>query len=150
MPAPDAQGARSPYTGGMDERGSQPTLSRAPQPAWRVLIADDNPHVRQELSTLLPLAGDIEIVGQAADGVEALRLVEALQPQVVLMDLEMPVLDGYEAARQIKALRPACRVVALTVHGDEAARQKAHQAGVDAFLLKGTGVESLVEAIGRS
>ena len=113
----------------------------------RVLIADDNPQVRQELCTLLPLAGNIEIVGEAADGREALRLVQALRPEVVLMDLEMPVLDGYEATRQIKAGRPSCRVVALTVHGYEAARQKASQSGVDVFLVKGVSVETLVQAI---
>ena len=113
----------------------------------RVLIADDNPQVRQELRTLLPLVGDIEIVGEAADGQEALRLAQALQPEVVLMDLEMPVLDGYEATRQIKASSPSCRVVALTVHGYEAARQKASRSGVDAFLVKGGSVETLVQAI---
>ena len=113
----------------------------------RVLIVDDSPQVRRELRTLLPLAGDIEIVGEAADGREAIRLAEALQPEVVLMDLEMPVLDGYEATRQIKAGFPSCRVVALTVHGYETARQKAMQAGVDLFLVKGAALESLVEAI---
>ena len=113
----------------------------------RVLIADDNPQVRQELSTLLPLAGDIEIVGEAADGWEAIRLAQALQPEVVLMDLEMPVLDGYEATRQIKASLPSCRVVALTVHGYDAARQKASQSGVDVFLVKGVSVETLLQAI---
>lgn len=113
----------------------------------RVLIADDNPQVRQELRTLLPLAGDVEIVGEAADGQEALRLAQALQPEVVLMDLEMPVLDGYEATRQIKASSPSCRVVALTVHGYEAARQKASRSGVDVFLVKGGSVENLIQAI---
>jgi DNA-binding NarL/FixJ family response regulator len=111
------------------------------------ILGDDSPQVRQELRTLLTLAGDIEIVGEATDGLEAVRLAEALQPEVVLMDLEMPVLDGYEAARQIKSRWPACRVVALTVHGYEAARQKASQAGVDVFLVKGTSVETLVQAI---
>jgi DNA-binding NarL/FixJ family response regulator len=119
----------------------------ADRPAQRVLIVDDSPQVRQELRTLLTLAGDIEIVGEATDGLEAIRLAEALQPEVVLMDLEMPVLDGYEAARQIKSRWPACRVVALTVHGYEAARQKASQAGVDVFLVKGVSVETLVQAI---
>jgi DNA-binding NarL/FixJ family response regulator len=113
----------------------------------RVLIADDNPQVRQELAILLPLAGDIEIVGEAVDGREAICLAQALQPEVVLMDLEMPALDGYEATRQIKAGSPSCRVVALTVHGYEAAQQKAMQAGVDLFLVKGAAVESLVQAI---
>ena len=119
----------------------------ADRPARRVLIVDDSPQVRQELCTLLPLAGDIEIVGEAADGLEAVRLAEALQPDVVLMDLEMPAMDGYEAARQIKSRWPACRVVALTVHGYEAARQKASQSGVDVFLVKGVSVETLVQAI---
>jgi two-component system nitrate/nitrite response regulator NarL len=113
----------------------------------RVLIADDNPQVRQELRTLLSLVGDIEIVGEAADGQEALRLAQALQPEIVLIDLEMPVLDGYEATRQIKASSPFCRVVALTVHGHEGARQKANQSGVDVFLVKGGSVETLVQAI---
>ena len=113
----------------------------------RVLIADDNPQVRQELRTLLPLAGDIEIVGEAADGREAIRLAQALQPDAVLMDLEMPILDGYEATRQIKTGSPSCRVVALTVHGYGAARQKASQCGVDVFLVKGVSVETLVQAI---
>jgi DNA-binding NarL/FixJ family response regulator len=113
----------------------------------RVLIADDNPQVRQELRTLLPLAGDIAIVGEAGDGQEAIRLARVLRPDVVLMDLEMPVLDGYEATRQIKAGSPSCRVVALTVHDYEAARQKASQSGVDIFLVKGGSVETLVQAI---
>ena len=116
----------------------------------RVLIVDDSPQVRQELRTLLPLAGDIEIVGEATDGREAIRLAQALQPEVILMDLEMPILDGYEATRQIKAGFPSCWVVALTVHGYEAARQKASQSGVDVFLVKGGSVETLIQAISAS
>ena len=113
----------------------------------RVLIVDDSPQVRQELCTLLPLAGDIEIVGEAADGLEAIRLTNVLQPKVVLLDLQMPVMDGYQTARQIKVDWPSCRVVALTVHGDEATRQKATQAGVDVFLVKGVSLDTLVRAI---
>jgi DNA-binding NarL/FixJ family response regulator len=124
-----------------DRTGAQELTRR------RVLIADDNPQVRQELRTLLPLAGDIEVVGEAADGREAIRLAKALQPEVVLMDLEMPVLDGYEATREIKTCSPSCKVDALTVHGYETARQKAMQAGADVFLVKGAAVESLVQAI---
>ena len=114
-----------------------------------VLIVDDNPEVRRELATLLPLAGDIEVVGEAADGAEALRQAEALRPQVILLDLQMPIMDGYEAAHQVKHRWPACRVVALTVHDDAAARQRAHRAGIDAFVVKGASLATLVEAILR-
>lgn len=113
----------------------------------RVLIVDDNPLVRQELSTLLPLTGDIEIVGEAGDGREAVRLALALGPDVILMDLEMPLLDGYEATRQIRAVCPACRVVALTAHAYEEARQKASLVGVDVFLVKGAPLATLVRSI---
>jgi DNA-binding NarL/FixJ family response regulator len=121
--------------------------SNAERSRRRVLIVDDSAQVRRELRILLPLAGDIEIVGEAPDGQEAIRLAQALQPEVVLMDLEMPILDGYEATRQIKAGSPSCRVVALTVYGDPASRNRAAQAGVDAFLVKGISAESLVQAI---
>jgi DNA-binding NarL/FixJ family response regulator len=113
----------------------------------RILIVDDNPQVRQELRTLLPLAGDLEVVGEAADGLEAIHLAEALRPDVILLDLQMPILDGYAAARRIKGRWPACRVVALTVYDDEATRQKASQANVDVFLVKGSPLGALVAAI---
>jgi two-component system, NarL family, response regulator NreC len=117
----------------------------------RVLIVDDMTQVRQDLRTVLTLSGDgdhpIEIVGEAANGLEAIRQSEALQPDVVLIDLEMPVLDGYEASSLIKTRCPACRVIALTVHDYESARQKAFQARMDGFIVKGTPVETLVQAI---
>ena len=113
----------------------------------RVLIVDDKAQVRQDLRTLLLLSGDIEIVGEAANGLEAILQVEKLQPDVVLLDLEMPVLDGYAAASQIKSRFPSCRIIALTVHGYSEAQQKAIQAGVDDFIIKGAPVESIVQAI---
>jgi DNA-binding NarL/FixJ family response regulator len=113
----------------------------------RVLIVDDVAQVRRDLCTLLSLAGDIEVAGQAANGQAALGMVEELRPQVVVLDLEMPVLDGYETARRIKAGWPECRVVALTVHDYPAAYQKAIQAGVDDFVVKGSPLEKLVKAI---
>ncbi len=115
--------------------------------AIRVLIVDDVAQVQQDLHTVLTLAGDIEIVGEARDGQEAIRKAETLQPEVIIMDLEMPVLDGYEAARQIKALFPGIRVIALTVHDYPTARQRAFQAGMDAFIIKGAPLETLVQAI---
>jgi two-component system, NarL family, response regulator DesR len=115
--------------------------------ALRVLIVDDVAQVRQDLSTALSLAGDILCVGQAANGQEALRQMEELRPQVVVLDLEMPVLDGYETARRIKAGWPECRVIALTVHDYPSAYRKAARAGVDDFIIKGSPLEKLVSAI---
>lgn len=113
----------------------------------RVLIVDDMPQVRQELRLLLSLTGEVEVVGEAANGFEAIGQAEALRPDAVVIDLEMPVMDGYEASRQIKTRWPACRVIALTVHDGEAERQRAAQVGVDAFIVKGAPVDALVKAI---
>lgn len=113
----------------------------------RILIVDDVLQVREELRNLLKLDGNIEVAGEAANGLEAIHQAQVLQPNVVLMDLEMPVLDGYRATRQIKALYPDCRVVALTLHGYAAAREKALQAGVDSFIEKGAPLDTLVQVI---
>ncbi len=113
----------------------------------RVLIVDDVEQVRQDLSTFLTLAGTIEIVGEASNGLEALRLAESLCPQVVLMDIEMPIMDGYEAARQIKTNHPACRVIALTIHAGEAERQNALRVGMDDVIAKGDSLDLLLKSI---
>lgn len=113
----------------------------------RIVIVDDVSEVRQELRTVLTLSCPVEVVGEAEDGLEAIEKVRALHPEIVLMDLEMPHLDGYQATQQIKAEYPACRVIALTIHGYEEARQRAFQAGVDAFIVKGEPVEYLIKAI---
>lgn len=113
----------------------------------RVLIVDDVERVRQDLCTFLTLAGDIEIIGEASNGWEAVRLAEALCPDVVLMDLEMPIMNGYEAAHRIKVMQPSCRVITLTIHADQAEQQKAFQAGADDFIAKGAPLETLMNAI---
>ena len=117
--------------------------------ATRILIVDDMEQVRNDLRTALTLTGEIEVIGEAPNGFDAIQLNETLQPDVVLMDLEMPILDGYEATRKIKSESPSCRVVALTVHGYEEARQKAYQSGVDAFIIKGEPVETILQTILR-
>jgi DNA-binding NarL/FixJ family response regulator len=116
----------------------------------RILIVDDLARVRQELGTILQLTRGLEVAGEAANGLEAVRRAEELQPDVVLMDLAMPGLDGIEAARQIKARRLARGVVMLTIHAHPAARARATQAGADAFVEKGTDIPTLVEAIRRA
>jgi DNA-binding NarL/FixJ family response regulator len=114
----------------------------------RVLIVDDSEQVRRDLRLFLTLTGGLEIVGEAKNGLEAVQLAERLRPQVVLMDLQMPILDGYEATRQIKALQPACRVIALTIHVGEVERQQALQAGMEVVVVKGAPLDLLLQAIG--
>jgi DNA-binding NarL/FixJ family response regulator len=111
------------------------------------LIVDDIERVRQELRTFLTLAGNIEIIGEASNGLDAIQLVKTLGPQVVLMDLEMPIMNGFEATRQIKVLQPSCRVIALTIHAGEAERQQALQAGMADVVVKGTPLDGLMRAI---
>lgn len=113
----------------------------------RILIVDDKEDVRRGLGTALTLSDDIEILGEATNGLEAIRLVEILQPDVVLLDLEMPIMNGYDAVSALKSLSPSCRVIVLTVHDYTAARQKAFQAGADSFIVKGSPVEQLIQVI---
>ncbi len=113
----------------------------------RVLIVDDVERVRQDLCTYLTLIRDIRIIAEVSNGLDAIHLAETLRPQVILMDLEMPVLDGYEATRQIKASQPSCRIIALTIHDGEAEREMAHQAGADDFIVKGPSLEGLIKSI---
>ena len=111
----------------------------------RVLIADDRPRSRSGLKAVLALRPEIEIVGEAADGQEAVRLVAECRPDVVLMDARMPVLDGVGATRLIKERWPEVRVVVLTI--DASYRADALAAGADAFLVKGCPAEDLLTAI---
>jgi len=113
----------------------------------RVLLVDDVEQVRWDLRTALSFSEDLEIVGEAADGLEALHLAETLRPDVILLDLAMPLMDGYEATRMIKALCPSCRIVAFTVHAYDEARLKAARSGVDAFLIKGVPIQKIIETI---
>ncbi len=115
--------------------------------AKRLMIVDDISQVRTDLCTLLRLAGDIEIVGQASNGIEAITQSARLRPDVILMDLEMPLMNGYDATRQIKEHQPACRVIALSVHSYPEARERAYQSGADAFIVKGEPLASLMREI---
>ncbi len=101
-----------------------------------VLIADDHPVVRQGLASFLDLQADIELLGQARDGQEAVAMATELIPDVVLMDLAMPVLDGIEAIRRISAACPTTKVIALTSFSDESRLFAAVKAGAAGYLLK--------------
>jgi DNA-binding NarL/FixJ family response regulator len=111
----------------------------------RLLIADDNQGVRQDLRMILQLDGRVEVVGEAANGEEAVYLARQLLPDVVLMDLEMPVMDGLEATREIKQHQFARAVLILTVHCYETAHSRSLQSGADAFIVKGTPVDAMLE-----
>ena len=111
----------------------------------RVMIADDQQPTRLGLSALLTLCPEVELIGEAADGLEAVQLAVERRPDVVLMDMQMPVMDGLEATRRIKTHKPEIKVIALTMYGRYKAQALA--AGVDAFLLKGCATETLLDVI---
>lgn len=113
----------------------------------RVLLVDDQALFREGLRTLLSIHAELEVVGEAAHGEEALQCVKALQPQVVLMDLRMPVMGGVEAARRIRASHPNCQVIVLTTFDDDEEVFDALRAGAAGYLLKDAPSEKLVEAI---
>ncbi|MGH2435454.1 MAG: response regulator [bacterium] len=115
--------------------------------AIRILIADDHGVVRQGLRMFLGLDPDLEVVAEAANGAEALRLVRELTPDVVLMDLLMPVMDGIAATRAIRETFPDTEVVALTSVLEDASVVGAIRAGAIGYLLKTTEAEELQRAI---
>lgn len=113
----------------------------------RVLLVDDQALFREALGTLLSVRDDIEVVGQAGDGHQALRQAAALAPDVVLMDLRMPVLDGIAATRRLRVDQPDIRVLALTTFDDDEDVFAALRAGAVGYLLKDVSSERLVEAV---
>jgi len=112
----------------------------------RVLVADDHPVVRQGLKSLLTREG-FSVVAEAADGREALRQVEALHPEVALLDLGMPGLNGLDAAREIMQSSAGTKVVILTQHTEEPYILEALRAGVHGYVLKSQSVSDVVQAI---
>ncbi|MEU8513018.1 response regulator transcription factor [Kitasatospora sp. NPDC048722] len=113
----------------------------------RVLVADDQTVVREGIVMLLGLLPGIEVVGAAADGEEAVALVERHHPDVVLMDLRMPRVDGVEATRRIRAAHPETEVVVLTTYADDDSLFPALQAGARGYLTKDAGGEEIARAI---
>jgi NarL family two-component system response regulator LiaR len=113
----------------------------------RVLIADDHSMVRTGLATFLRTKADLELVGEARDGQQALHLCEQLEPDVILMDLVMPKLDGVAATRDILERWPEVRIIALTSFRDQHMVQDALRAGAISYLLKDVSVDELAEAI---
>ena len=113
----------------------------------RVLIADDHPVVRQGLRTFLGVQDDIEVVGEAADGAEALALIESLEPDVLLLDLNMPGVDGQTALAELRARGLKTRVLVLTSVAESSLVLPAVRAGAVGYLYKDVDPQALVQAI---
>lgn len=113
----------------------------------RILIVDDQSLFRRALSTLLSVEAEFEIVGDAANGEEAITMATKLQPDVVLMDLRMPVLDGVAATQRIRSILPHCQVIVLTTFDDDKAVFEGLKAGAVGYLLKDASTEDLFRAI---
>ncbi len=113
----------------------------------RILLADDHPVVRDGLAAMLATQPDFEVVGEAGNGAEALTEAARLRPDVVLMDLEMPILDGIEAIRRLRVADPAVQVVVLTAFDTDERIVGAIQAGAQGYLLKGAPRAEIFAAI---
>ena len=116
----------------------------------RVVIADDHPVVRNGLRLMLEMQSDMGIVGEAADGKEAVRLVEEKQPDVILMDLRMPGIDGIEAMQQVHQRWPQVAILILTTFNEDELLIQGLQAGARGYLLKDTDLEIILQAIRRA
>ena len=113
----------------------------------RVLLIDDEPHVCRALCMRLGVEPDLEVVGAAADGRSGITLALELKPDVVLMDVAMPLLDGIAATAQLRAALPGLPVIILTLHDDPSTRSAAAAAGAAGFVPKHRPVEELLAAI---
>lgn len=118
-----------------------------PEPPIRVLVVDDQRLMRDGIASLLSLQPGIAVVGTAANGEDAVAQAQALQPDVILMDVRMPVLDGVAATAQVRAALPACQVLMLTTFDDEAYVVEALRAGACGYLLKDIPAPDLAQAI---
>jgi DNA-binding NarL/FixJ family response regulator len=113
----------------------------------RILLADDHKLVRAGIRSLLQRLPDIEVVAEASDGREALRLIEEHRPQIVLMDIAMPELNGLEVTRRVAKIFPDVSVIILSIYSDEEHVYQALRAGASGYLLKGAAIEELELAI---
>jgi len=113
----------------------------------RVVVVDDHKIVREGLATILSEQPDIEVIAQAGNGREAIDLTSRLHPDVVIMDVSMPLMNGDEATRQIKMMNPETRIIALSMFEDSEMIQKMFRAGAENYVLKTAPSQSLLDAI---
>lgn len=113
----------------------------------RILLADDHRILREGLRSLLAQEPDMQVVGEASDGEQLVRLAQELQPDVVIVDVVMPVIDGVEATRQIRSTVPSARLIALSMHSDRRFVSEMVRAGALGYLVKDSAFEELSQAV---
>ncbi len=113
----------------------------------RILIADDHSMVRQGFKQILELEDSMEVVGQAANGEEAIKLAREIKPDVILMDINMPGMNGMQAIEALKAENPNYKIIVVTIHQDKAYLFKALQLGASGFVQKDADISVLIDAI---
>lgn len=113
----------------------------------RILLADDNSLVRRGIRIMLDAVEDVEVVGEAEDGQEAIALVESLDPDIVIMDISMPRLDGLKATRRIRAMKTATQVLILSIHPNPTFVRQAMRGGARGYLLKRALSKELLPAL---
>lgn len=114
---------------------------------YRILIADDHPALREGIKAILSVHPSFDIVGEAVDGLEAIDIVERLQPDLVLMDLSMPRMDGLAATREIKKKWPETKILVFTIHESPEYQKAAAGAGADGYLYKDSPSAKLIQSI---
>ena len=112
-----------------------------------ILLVDDQATVREGLKMRLALEPDLHIIGEAENGIAAVQAAQTLQPDVIIMDVEMPQMDGITAAQLLHTLVPESRVVMLSIHSNAETRARAHAAGAAAFVEKQGAVAALLQAV---
>lgn len=132
------------------EAVAQPSIGGEVAPRLRIMLTDDHRVMRSGLRSMLELEQDLEVVGEADDGVEAVNLAERVRPDLILMDLSMPRMDGIEATQRIKARHPAIRVIGLSMFNDDQSAMKMREAGAENYLPKAGPAEELLDAVRSS
>ena len=122
-------------------------MTEGPQQKIRIVVVDDHPVVRQGLVAILSYEQDLQVVGEAADGQEAVRVILEQKPAVVLLDLRLPILSGIEVMKQVRPREPQCKFLVLTTYDTDSYIVPALSAGAQGYLLKDASPDELVRAI---